>query len=339
MVNVTMHSMKNCTGLFLIVSTLLGCQSDDAEVSDPNTNLFAQQQETIEQYLAEQNINTQQNTEGIHYQILTENADGTAPEPGQVVDLFYRIEQLEGGLIDERQAASGHDPVTYTFEFTDPRLFHLILPISLDDMIGLMRTGEEYEFYLPSDAAYLDFGLSDRLPPQTIVRFRVEVAEIRAPAEQRIAEDTIIKAYLETQQLLDADSLAAGVYYLRTQEGEGDIVSQGDRVQVRYTGQLLDGTVFDSNVAADRDPFEIVIGGSGSIEGFARGIEQMRLGERGTVVMPSHTAYQEGIIAIPYTFVGVLLDQRVLDPRVYGFARTIPPFSPLRFDVEVIAVN
>ena len=336
---VTMHSIRDYIGLFLIISTLLGCQSDDAEVGSPNADLFAEQQQTIEQHLTERNITTQQSTEGIHYQVLTENASGVSPEPGQVVDLYYRLEELEGGLVDERQAASGDEPVTYTFEFTNPNAFHLTLPVSLDDIVGLMRVGEEYEFYLPSGAAYLDFGLSDRLPPQSIVRFRIEVAAVRTPAEQRAAEDARLKTYLADQNLSGADSLSSGVYYVRTQEGEGDVVSQGARVQVRYTGLLLDGTVFDSNLAAGRDPFEVVIGESESIEGFARGIEQMRLGEQGTIVMPSHTAYRDGIVAIPYDFIDLLLDQEILNPRVYGFARSIPPFSPLRFDVEVVAVN
>ena len=334
-------SFRNCLFLFLAVSGLLGCQSDDADVSDPDAALFDRQQATIEQFLTEQNIATQQTEAGIHYQVLTENDSGVSPEAGQVINLYYRVEQLEGGLIDERQASSGHNPIVYTYKFTDPnpRRFHLILPVSLDDMVGLMRKGEEYEFYLPSRLAYLDFSLPDRLPSESIVRFRIQVADILTPAEQRHVEDARIKTYLADHNFPEADSLPSGVYYVRTKTGEGAAVGEGSRVKVLYTGSLLDDSVFDSNVATDRDPYEITIGRGGAIEGFVRGVEQMRLGEKGTVVMPSHAAYQEGLIAIPYTFIGDLLDQNFLDPEIYGFAREIPPYSPLRFDIEIVEVN
>ena len=336
-----MYHIKNYFSLLVVVGTLLGCQADDADISDPGEELFNQHQQTIEQYLTERNIATQQNEAGIHYRVLTENPDGKSPEPGNVAKLYYRIEQLEGGIVDVLEDSSGLDPVTYTFGFTspNPRVHHVIFPLSLDNMVNTMHEGEAYEFFLPSRYAYLDYELGDTLSPNAIIRARIHLSEILTTSEQRHAEDAKIKTYLAEQSLHDADSLASGVYYLRTEEGDGAEVAEGSRVQVRYTGQLLNGTIFDSNEVADRELLEFTVAPKEAIAGFLVGVEQMRLGEKGTVVMPSHTAYGQGLIAIPYTFVSNHLSEVILNPRDYGFARRIPPYSPLRFDIEVVAVN
>ena len=335
------YSALHLVWIALLGATLGGCQSEDSDAVDPNRALFEEQQQTITDFLEAQDIATQQTTSGIHYRVLTENATGAIPEPGNIVNLYYRLEELEGSVIDVRENSPGVAPVTYTFGFSssDPRVHHLIFPIGLDAMINSMREGEEYEFFLPSRYAYLDYELGDTLSPNAIVRAQIHLSEVLTVEEQRHAEDAKIKSYLIEQNLENADSLASGVYYLRTKEGDGVEVDKGNRVKVRYTGQLLNGVTFDSNETADRELLEFTVAPNEAISGFLTGIEQMRLGEKGTIVMPSHTAYGQGLIAIPYTFVSNYLNTVILNPRDYGFARRIPPYSPLRFDIEVVEVN
>ena len=329
--------------LFPVALLIFGCADDSDDLASPDVALFEEQQQVIEQYLDERDITTQQNEAGVRYRVLTENPNGESPEPGNIVNLYYRIEQLEGGIVAVREDSSSQEPVAYTFGFSsnNPLIYHLIFPIGLDNMVNTMREGEEYEFFLPSAYAYLDYELGDTLAPNAIIRARIHLTEVLTTNEQRHVEDAKIKAYLAAQGLHDADSLASGVYYQRTEEGSGDAVSEGSQVQVRYTGQLLDGTIFDSNTAADRELYEFTVGASERqpIEGFLLGIRQMRSGEKGTVVMPSHAAYGQGLISIPYAFVSDRLNEIILNPRDYGFARAIPPYSPLRFDIEVVGVN
>ena len=335
-----MNSIGNLFLLLLLLGVLSGCLNEDADIN-PSENLFEEQQQIIEQYLSERNIATRQNAAGIHYRVLNENANGASPQPGNIINLYYHIEQLGGGLIDAHEDSSGLDPITYTFDFnsSNPLEHHLILPVSLDSMVTSMREGEEYEFYLPSGFAYLDYSLANVISPNAVVCARLHLAKVLTPKEQRLAEDAKIKKYLADEHLQDADSLPSGVYYLCTQPGEGPVVSEGNKVQVRYTGSLLNGTVFDSNTAADRSPLEFTVEQNGAVEGFLTGVKQMKLGEKGTVVMPSHTAYGQGLIAIPYTFISDYLDQVIFNPRDYNFARQIRPYSPLRFDIEVVAIN
>ena len=329
-----MDSIKISFLLLIMTCLLAGCQSDDAELSNPARDLFEQQQLAIEQYLTENNIITQQNEAGIHYQILTENAAGVAPQPGQVARIFYRIEQLEGGVIDVREASSGKDPFAYTFRASDlnPNVSHLLVPAGLDVMVGTMRQGEEYEFYLPSAYAYFNYSLEDVFPANALVRAKIRLENVFTAAEQRLAEDAEIKDYLLDQHLEEADSLNSGVYYLRTKTGDGQEVSSGSTVQVRYTGSLLDGTVFDTNVGNDRPLLEFTVAPNQVIEGFLLAVQQMQVGEKGTVVIPSHAAYGQGLVAIPYSTINDFTVENAT-------ARKIPPYAQLRFDIEVVDVN
>ncbi len=316
----------------LIALFAFGCEDDADNAANPNTERFEQQQQTIDQYLTDQGIATQENEAGIHYRVLTANSSGATPQPGNVVNLYYRIEQLDGQLIDVLEDSSGMLPVTYTFRYTSTTGgFHLTVPVSLDEVVGLMKEGEEYEFYLPSDWAYLNYSLANRIDANAIVRARVSLAEVLSPAEQRQVEDERIQSYLTENNLTDPDSLASGVYYVQTEAGDDTTIVAGDRVQLRYTGTLLDGSVFDSNVDQDRDPLEFTVGQGSLIEGFLQGVQQMSEGEKGTVVIPSHAAYGQGVMAIPYEMISLLIENS-------PFLR-IPPYSPLRFDIEILSVD
>ena len=323
-----MYRIKNCFSLLVVVGTLLGCQTDDADMGDPSEDLFNQQQQTIEQYLTERNIATQQNEAGIHYRVLTENDTGASPQTNNIVNLYYRIEQLDGGLIAAREEASGVAPAPYIFNND-----FLLVPRGLNELLSLMHEGEEYEFYLPSSWAYLDYNQTNVFPSNAIVRARLHLAEILTAEEYRQVEDKQIKAYLADQQIENADSLTAGVYYAQTEVGDTSVaVTNISVVSVRYTGSLLNGTVFDSNTDPGDKLLEFTVGQGGLIDGFLTGVRQMNLGEKGTVLIPSHEAYGPGVVAIPYNAVNDLLEDNAP-------ARTIPPFAILRFDLEVVAVK
>ncbi|MGB3778084.1 MAG: FKBP-type peptidyl-prolyl cis-trans isomerase [Tunicatimonas sp.] len=330
------HCIQNLVWIVLLSITLGGCLSDDADVADPNQALFEEQQQTIEQFLQDQDIATQQTATGIHYRVITENADGIDPSPGNVAKLYYHIEQLDGTLIAEQDSSMG-DPVTYTFAYSspNPNRFHLTLPVGLDGMVGLMREGEVYEFFLPSGAAYLDYELPNVIPTNAIVRARILLDRVLTVAQQQAVEDQKIKDYLATESLTGFDSLTSGVYYATTQVGDTSVqVAPTSAVGVRYTGSLLNGTVFDTNTGADDNLYEFSETVRRPIEGFLVGVQQMSLGEKGTILIPSHAAYGEGVFAIPQSFVK---DLKLLEER--DRFNTIPPYAILRFDVEVVEIK
>jgi FKBP-type peptidyl-prolyl cis-trans isomerase 2 len=75
----------------------------------------------------------------------------------------------------------------------------------------------------------------------------------------------------------------------------------GDAVQVHYTGQLGDGTVFDSSRGGD--PISFTLGSGQVIPGFDAGVEGMNVGETKHIVIPADQAYgprfDEAVIQMP----------------------------------------
>jgi FKBP-type peptidyl-prolyl cis-trans isomerase len=89
-------------------------------------------------------------------------------------------------------------------------------------------------------------------------------------------------------------------------------------VTIDYTGHLLDGTVFDSNVDPKfqhPEPFTTVIGVGRVIAGWDKGITLLKKGSKATLYIPSGMGY---------------------GPRGNG---RIPANSVLVFDVEVVEVT
>jgi len=319
--------------MYLLLGVTIGlssCSDDSEDAGSQGEELLRAQQQTIETYLADNNINATRDGD-IFYEVITENASGDAPSQGNIIRIYYQIASLDGTVIDQRLASDSLPPVTYVFGTNN-----LILPV-LDISIATMRTGEEYEFYLPTAASYLGYSIGSTITEDVIVRARIHLVDIITEAELRAEEDEQIKMYLDENGFTDVDSLSQGVYYARTQEGNADATElvNGNIAQIRYTGTLLNGTEFDSNEEAST-PLPVTLGGGGVIPGFEAGVAQMKLGEKGTVIMPSFQAYEESQLAFPAEIIQDLFQQRLLN-RSTG-AR-IPPFSPLRFDLEVVGVN
>ena len=94
--------------------------------------------------------------------------------------------------------------------------------------------------------------------------------------------------------------------------GTGAEAGPDKRVQVHYTGWLIDGTKFDSSV--DRgEPFTFTIGAREVIRGWDLGVTGMRVGGKRKLVVPPHLGY---------------------GPR--GAGKAIPPNATLVFEIELL---
>lgn len=80
-----------------------------------------------------------------------------------------------------------------------------------------------------------------------------------------------------------------GIYYIVKKEGTGAKTGKGKNVAVHYTGYLIDGSVFDSSEG--RTPLEFTAGAGQMIPGFDVMVQDMRLGEKRTIVLPPSMAY------------------------------------------------
>jgi FKBP-type peptidyl-prolyl cis-trans isomerase len=130
-------------------------------------------------------------------------------------------------------------------------------------------------------------------------------------------DEATIRQYLASNKLPAARRLASGLYYAPlTADTSGTRATAGRTVSVRYTGQLLDGTVFDASSKHGNEPFDFVLGEGKVIAGWDQGIALMHKGQKGVLLSPSALGY---------------------GPE--GAGSDIPPNAVLRFDVELLDVK
>lgn len=106
-----------------------------------------------------------------------------------------------------------------------------------------------------------------------------------------------------------------GLQYAILQEGQStETADSGEGVMVHYTGWLQNGESFDSSHNRNK-PFTFPLGGGRVIKGWDKGVEGMKVGEKRLLNIPAEMAYGE---------------------RAVG---TIPPNSPLLFEVELLSTS
>lgn len=88
----------------------------------------------------------------------------------------------------------------------------------------------------------------------------------------------------------------SGLAYKVINEGTGEVVGKTGSAVVKYKGQLIDGTVFDSNdQGANLSP-------RGTVPGFAEGLAMMKKGAKYVLYIPSELAY--GVDGQPQAGIG-----------------------------------
>lgn len=108
-------------------------------------------------------------------------------------------------------------------------------------------------------------------------------------------------------------TLPSGLQYMVLKEGNGKKPKATDSVKCHYEGFLVDGTVFDSSVQRGEPA---TFGLQQVIAGWTEGLQLMQEGAKYRFFIPYMLGYGAS-----------------------GAGRTIPPYSALIFDVELIEVK
>ena len=223
-------------------------------------------------------------------------------------------------------------------------LFQLIEPRYAGDIfsgMAMMHKGDSASFIVNIDSTFRTFFGQPAMPsqylPTDVMRFEIKMKdfcsekefalrqsnEIKAQMSQRIEEmktnnpeetekaAQALAAFLKKNKI-DVEPTKSGLYYVMTEEGNGEKPEVGQLVTVHYTGKLLDGTVFDSSVERDQ-PFQFPLGLGRVIAGWDEGIALMSKGEKGVLYIPYYLAYGDR-----------------------GAGGDIKPFDNLMFEVELI---
>lgn len=91
----------------------------------------------------------------------------------------------------------------------------------------------------------------------------------------------------------DVDTTDLGVYYVITEEGEGELAQNGDTLTVGYAGYLIDGYLFDTSVwhNSNDSTWSFVLNNPPNIPGFDDALKIMKKGAKGEFIVPSSLAY------------------------------------------------
>ncbi len=160
---------------------------------------------------------------------------------------------------------------------------------------------------------------------------KVEIVRVGADAENFNAieafrvfegerERRIAAAKKEIEQAMEEVSKGfevtkSGLRYQISKKGTGAKAEKGKTVSVHYTGQLIDGKIFDSSRQRNQ-PIDFVLGIGQVIPGWDEGIQLLNVGDKARFVIPPDLAYGSS-----------------------GAGGVIPPNAPLIFDVELIKVK
>lgn len=287
-----------------LVASLSACLSKVVLEDD----LIIQQNDAkIQQYISTKKLTMQKATNGVYYTITKSNPNGRLMVLGDTVRLHYVISRLDDFKVDSSSVLK-NQPFKFFYNGSNTNIFLKMLP--------QMREGEQATFILPSELAG-DAQTLPNLPANSPVR--CDISFFKTYGEEQDIDNYVNQRKINVTESVAVVSTSTGytnyVRYIRVKDGAADLIA-GKVAKLKYTGRLLNGYVFDSNVSRT-DSLNYTVGGTNSlVQGFATGVAKMRLGEKATLIFPSGLGYGRT-----------------------GSGNKIPGESSLIFDIEIVAMK
>ncbi len=277
------------------------------------------------------------------YHIPIESGSGKKVENGHYILFDYTGQNLDDYVFE-----TTHADVALLHEIHKPRInyspqYKLLSTKNISIIPGMhkgflqMSEGDSARLIMSSAHAYGENSHSGLSPYSSIIvdiRLKKVVTDPEA-FEKEQTENYLAENYSE---LKIEDIYTDGVYILENElvsneeeedeeENEEEYhqeIVDNDIVNIYYTGRLLDGWVFDTNIAAvaiensmyetgnEYLPLSVEIGSSSFIKGFSLALKQLKTHSKATVILPSEFSYgADG-------------------------TSTIPPYAPLIFELEIL---
>lgn len=169
---------------------------------------------------------------------------------------------------------------------------------------------------------------NDKIKSVKIIRQGTEAENFKATQAQfDVLASEAKKKALEAKEKANAEKIAQveknfpgfskdenGIYFKITKEGSGAKCGKKKHVYTEYKGYLVDGKVFDQS--AGRGPLDFTTDGRQMIPGYDIMVQDMKLGEKRTIVIPSDLAYGD-----------------------QGYPGVIPGGAYIAFDIELVKIQ
>jgi len=208
------------------------------------------------------------------------------------------------------------------------------------DVLPMLALNDSVMIKVPTDS--LLAGHEDQRPPffpkgsNLVLLVKIEriqsldeaLAERNAAMEvMKNAEVLSIKKYVDDSRKV-YKTTASGLKYIITKPSIKRKALAGDTAYVNYTGHTLNGKVFDSSIQAvamaaglqqpnrTYEPIKVAVGQGNVIKGWDEALLLLNEGSKATLIIPSALAYGD-----------------------QGAGETIPAYTPLVFDIELVKIK
>ena len=288
---------------FAVISFLGSCLSKVVLEDD----IISQQNETqIQQYISSKKLAATKAPNGVYYSIMKANPNGRVLTLGDTVRLHYVISRLDGTPVDSSSVIK-NQPFTFFNNGGANNIFLKMLPY--------MKEGEQATFILPSKLAGSSQAFPN-LPANSPIR--CDITSFKNYSEDITIDNYVLAKKLNLKEKISAVSATTGftnyVRYITVKESTTDLIT-GKVAKLKYTGRLLNGYIFDSNINRT-DSLNYTVGGTNNyVQGFKLGVDKMKLGEKATFIFPSGFGYGGTVKS------------------------NIPAYSTLIFDIEIVAMK
>ena len=159
----------------LVAGAALGtasCSKDEPAATGMQQDFSAADDATIQKYLADNKItNARKQPSGLYYVPVVTNPNGQQATAGRSVSVLYTGTLLNGTVFD---ASSQHGNTPFTFPLGRGQVI-----AGWDEGIALMKKSEKSILLIPSGLAYGAKSPSSTIPPNSILRFEVELTNIQ----------------------------------------------------------------------------------------------------------------------------------------------------------------
>ncbi len=286
--------------LFVVFSVLSIFLSSCGEkfVENEDEKYLEENIQQIRNYLAQNNITLTEDDSGIFYGKTVENPDGKAPGLDLTIHVAYKITSLSGAELFNITAEDSS-----FFSYSSSVVFQ-----GFAIAISSLKEGEKGLFYIPSGYAFGGNPPSNlNLKPWEVIVIEMEIIKI-------YDEEGLIDLFVEKQNLGSSFNTDIGVRMFRVSpRPDTKDLEPGDLVTLKYKGFLLDA----AKTLFDQGEFQYTIGSGGVITGFDNALDNMRVGEKATALIPSLHAY-----------------------GTRGSSDgAIPPNSPIGFELEIVSLD
>lgn len=308
---------------FFALSFFSACSDDDdsEKITEEKIRIEAYLKISPYQYVALDN--------GLYYHKL-EDGNGIKPINGDFVVFSYTGRTLTNSVFDTNILDTANLYKIYKKStFYAPLFMPLIHPNypnrrlirGVEEGLKNMQEGESARFIIPFSLGYGSSSFSS-LPAYSTLIFDIKLEKVvKDPVEY---ETTVIENYISSKHPTIL-AKPEDFYFIEIKEGEGELIQDGDVIEVDYTAYQLGGPAFYTtiqSVALNYDlyspyasymPESITVGtGTTSISGFSVAAKYMKPGGKARIILPSKHAFGE-----------------------WGNS-SVAPYSPIEIELEIV---